>query len=94
MDEHKIGESVNIEKHVTATNFAKFAMARWLGIEILNFVIALRNFKRDLLHYSNDGYGSATDIGAVCAKTVMNLIGRLAEFKTNRIVRAAAPTCY
>ena len=91
MDEHKIGECVDVEKHVTATNLAEFAMARWFGIKILNLVIALENFKCIFLHYGDDRHGSATNIRAVCAKTVMNLKGRLAVFKADRIVGTAAP---
>lgn len=93
MDEYIIREGVNIEKHVAATNHAESAMARWLSIKILNFIIALKNLERPSFYYSNDGHGSATNIRAVCTKAVMNFKRRFAVFKTNWVVSAPTPTC-
>jgi len=64
MDENKIGKCVNIEKHVAAAYLAEFAMARWLGIEALNFIIALENLERAPFHDRNDRHGSTADIRA------------------------------
>ncbi len=94
MDENKIGKCVNIEKHVAAAYLAEFAMARWLGIEALNFIIALENVERAPFHDRNDRHGSTADIRAVCAKAVMNLKGRLGVLKANRIINASAFTRY
>jgi hypothetical protein len=87
-----IREGINVEKHVAATHLAKSAVTGGFRIKVLNLIRALEDLEGFPFHYGNDGHGTATRIGTVCAQAVMHFKRRLVVLKTHRVIGTATAT--